>query len=398
MANIVLNTSNVTEIKYVKNGTTTTLTELKYKKGSGTATSVWTASSTPGLTPELGISYNISDRGSYFAVTVTLSKSKTTATTGSFEIVPYGQALLDWGNGATTYSTGNLISFGNSTSVSKTVNIDKSIIRTAGFKITGSDNFVSAEKIGNFPIEIIEDYYDYECPQIESVMCTYLNSSGSEKTRVSGYLLGAYSYATTVTLACFDTNGTQLGSTTTARDPEESAGYSMDLSGWYGGKNLIIKIVGVAFDDSNIFIYDMREDDDQFYYTYVETQFACKTSQKLADPTITLTWSSDYNDMGDGNLREDNVLYLDIQDNNSNVGNVTAYYVVKSGTSTSPHTSLNSLKSFTSGGQTRVSTRISDRKAGYAEVYVSKAGFVSSNTVTATTSGWEDSSDTNTNT
>jgi hypothetical protein len=40
MANIILNTSNVTTIKYVKNGTTTTITELKYKKGSGTATSV----------------------------------------------------------------------------------------------------------------------------------------------------------------------------------------------------------------------------------------------------------------------------------------------------------------------------------------------------------------------
>jgi hypothetical protein len=140
----------------------------------------------------------------------------------------------------------------------------------------------------------------------------------------------------------------------------------------------------------------MREDDDQFYYTYVETQFVCKTSQKLADPTITLTWSYDYNDDGAGNNREDNMLYLDIKDNNPNTGNVTAYYVVKSGTSTSPHTDLDSLKSFVSGGQTQVSTRISDRKAGYAEVYVSKAGFTSSGTVTATTSGWEDSSDTNT--
>jgi hypothetical protein len=255
---------------------------------------------------------------------------------------------------------------------------------------------MSAEKIGNFPIEIIEDYYDYECPQIESVSCRYLYSGGSEKTRISGYLVGAYSYDTTITLACFDTNGTQLGSTTVTRDAEENSGYVIDLPAWYGGKTLLLRIVGVTFDDSNIFIYDMREDDDQFYYTYVETQFVCKTSQKLADPTITLTWSSDYNDDGAGNNREDNMLYLDIKDNNPNTGNVTAYYVVKSGTSTSPHTDLDSLKSFVSGGQTRVSTRISDRKAGYAEVYVSKAGFTSSNTMTATTSGWDEPSDTNT--
>lgn len=395
MANIVLNTSNVTTIKYVKNGTTTNITELKYKKGSGTTTSVW--SSTPDLPPELGISYNMVDNGSYFAITVTLSRSKPNATSGSFEIVPYGQAVLDWGNGATTYSTGNLISFGNSTSVSKTVNINKNIIRTAGFKITGSDNFMSAEKIGEFPIEIIEDYYDYECPQIESVSCRYLYSGGSEKTRISGYLLGAYSYETTITLACFDTNGTQLGSTTVARDPEESSGYVIDLPAWYGGKTLMLRIVGVTFDDPNIFIYDMREDDDQFYYTYVETQFVCKTSQKLADPTITLTWSYDYNDDGTGHNREDNCLYLDIKDNNTNIYNIRAGYTIKSGTSTSSVTDEKDRSTFlNSGEQTRISTRIADRKAGYAEVYVSKAGFTSSSTVTAITSGWEDSSDTNT--
>jgi hypothetical protein len=202
---------------------------------------------------------------------------------------------------------------------------------------------MSAEKIGNFPIEIIEDYYDYECPQIESVSCTYLYSGGTEKTRVSGYLLGAYSYDTTITLACFDTNGTQLGSTTVTRDAEESSGYSIDLPAWYGGKNLILKIVSVAFDDSNIFIYDMREDDEQFYYTYVETQFACKTNQKLAAPTATLTWVYDYDDDGTGQQRENNTLTLSMTDNNTNMVNLGFYYVIKSGTASSPTTRATSM-------------------------------------------------------
>lgn len=395
MANIVLNTSNVTEIKYIRNGTTTTITELKYKKGSGTATSVWTSS--PALTPELGISYNIVDNGSYFAITVTLSKSMTKATAGSFEIVPHGQAVLDWGNSATTYSTGNLISFGNSTSVSKTVNINKNIIRTAGFKITGSDGYKSAENIGEFPITIIEDYYEYECPRIESVSCTYLNSGGVEKTRVNGYLLGAYNYATTVTLACFDTNGTRLGSTTTARDPEESAGYSMDISGWYGGQTLEIKIVGVTFNDSNVFIYDMREDDEQFYYTFVETQFACKTWQTLAAPTATLTWVSDYDDVGDGNLRENNTLILSMTDNNTNMANLGFSYVIKSGTASSPTTRKTAIYApIVAGESGSASTSCYTDKAGQATVHVYKAGFTNSESVVVTTRGWEDSSDTNT--
>lgn len=390
MANIVLNTSNVTKIKYVHDGITTNITEVKYKKGSGTATSVW--SSTPELPPELGINYTIADRGTYFAITVTLSKSKPTATSGSFDIIPYGRAVLGWGDSVAEYSTGNLINFGSSASVSKTINVNKNIIRTAGFKITGSDNFMSAEKIGEFPIVVLEGY-DQECPQITSASSTYLNESGVEKTRVTGIVYSADNYETNITLACFDSAGTRLGSTTLSVLPGDNDTFNIDVSGWYGEQNLILKIVGVEFaNEPNIFICDMREADDQFYYNYVERTFTCKISHILTSPTITLTFISDTLDPGDGNLRDYNHLYLDIKDNNSNKGNVTVYYTVKSGTASSFVTDANlATKSLASGGQTRITIDILERKAGQATVYVSKPGFIESSAVYSTTSDWDDS-------
>ena len=405
MANIVLNTSNVTEIKYVKNGTTTNITEVKYKKGSsGSVISVW-ATSTPSVTQGITCTCTATNVGTYYHLSLIFKRSSVNISDVSVKLETYGTDLLNSSSStfAQTFST----SFGASSGTwSKSIKVQKDTLTRTGFKVSYTDPIKGpVSYTGEFPITSF-DWWD-ACPYIDGSYFQWNRvSSGEEVTTVYTDIQAA-KYDCYVKLHYYLADGGTMVAATTligTSDPlyipaGECDTIEKTLPKWYGGKYIHVEICAVTFPDyPDKFIYlgDLMEEDEQFYYEYLKSPYICTDGRKLADPTITLTWSSDYNDDGAGHNREDNMLYLDIKDNNPNTGNVTAYYVVKSGTSTSPHTELDSLKSFTSGGQTRVSTRIADRKAGYAEVYVSKAGFTSSNTMTATTSGWDEPSDTNT--
>ena len=86
MANIVLNTSNVTEIRYVRNGITTNITEINYKKGSsGSTTPVWSLGLDPTI-QEVTCTHNVIDNGSYYTISMTFTR-KTTSLTSSISVL-----------------------------------------------------------------------------------------------------------------------------------------------------------------------------------------------------------------------------------------------------------------------------------------------------------------------
>ena len=408
MANIVLNTSNVTEIKYVRNGTTTTLTELKYKKGSsGSATSVW-ANSTPSVTQGITCVCTATNVGTYYHLSLIFTRGSVSISDVSVKLEAYGTDLLNSSSYsfAQTFST----SFGASSGTwSKTLQVQKDTLTKTGFKVSYTDPIKGpVSYTGEFPITSF-DWWE-ACPYIERSYFQWNKvSSGAEATAVYTDIQAA-EYDCYVKLRYYLADSNTMGAATTFIGTSESlyipAGecdtIETILPEWYGDRYMRVEICAVTFPDypdKYIYLGDIMEEDEQFYYAYLFTNHICTDGRTLTAPSVTLEWVSDYDDMGDGTIRTNNTLYIDITNNNTTYGTVHFKATTYLGTADDNYALTTNLYANLGPGESkRLSTRVLDYTSGQVILNYSKSGFTGGS-VPATFGNWAGGGDnTNTNT
>lgn len=387
-------------IKYVKNGTTTDITEVKYKKGSsGTATTVWTKSDLPPLpaSQEIACNFQVSDLGESYRIQMTFSKNSSLAG-GSISptVTGSGTRLLS-GSDKLAYMVPTFLSFETSTAAKTLVtDVNKTDVHSSGFTISYNDPTAGeVSYTGNFPMTVLTDYQN-ECPWIERIETEWVDISGAEGTHIDTEVAGASSYSIYVTLSYYDSDGNFLG--TSDRTEILTGNYaiiSKDITGWYGGKSLIIKIHTLEYTSStsNIYMIDMSEEDPQFYEECINVTTTCTTNQKLIAPSVSLEIEHDYDDTGDGNFRTNNNLLITITNNNYQYGYVTFSTESDIGTFSSHFTESGPSKAIAAyGSATLRHSDILDNTSACTRVTYSKAGFVGGGGITTATVGaWDDS-------
>jgi hypothetical protein len=148
-----------------------------------------------------------------------------------------------------------------------------------------------------------------------------------------------------------------------------------------------VEICAVTFPDypdKYIYLGDIMEEDEQFYYEYLYLPYACTDGRALTAPSVTLEWVYDYDDMGDGTMRDNNTLYIDITNNNTTYGTVNFKATTYLGTADDNYALTTKLYAYLGPGESkRLSTKVLDYTSGQVLLEYSKAGFASGS-VTAT--------------
>lgn len=384
-------------IKYVKNGTTTDITEVKYKKGSsGTATTVWTKTDLPPLpaSQEIACNFQVSDLGEYYRIQMTFSKNSSLAGGSISPTVTGGGTSLFSASDKLAYMVPTLLSFETSTA-DKTLatNINKTDVHSSGFTISYNDPTAGeVSYTGTFPMTVLTDYQN-ECPQIIRSAFSWKDISGYEGTQIDATIQGASSYTTYVTLSYYDSNGNFLGtSDRTEVRANDIVDISKDITGWYGGKSLTIKLHTLEYSSStsNIYMIDVSEEDPQFFNEDINCTNTCTTIQKLTAPSVSLEVVYDYDEI-DGNIRTNNTLHISITNNNTTYGSVHMSTKIERGTLSDYGTYTGPSNYFTpSKSSTMTWHEMLDETSARVTVTCSKSGFSAVST-TETVGAWDDS-------
>ncbi len=393
--NITLNSSNVTEVKYKKGGTTTDITEIKYKKGSsGTATSVWTKSVQPA---GISCTCTVEDNGAYYGIHMTFTSYSEDTVTAC--IIGSGTTLM-CSSPVDYYMPQTIASFGTSSTCKLYAEVNKSVVHSSEFKIVYSGNTSTTEHqlIEEFPLEIVD--YDVECPYIQnynSDIVFYWTSTPG--TQIITQVSGAVNYDYYITLRYYQ-GSTYLGqSDVTYVSCGDTTQISKTFNTWYGDKYITVKISSVSCaDDDTIFIMDPYTYDEQFYDEYISPTVSCIDSyHQISAPNVTASIEEMQVDLGQPVDTDAVCLAITNPSSNSEYGTLKYKIELLNGTSTSHqdkgivdsgNIAANGTKYYDSTADFLFQLGATNYEGFYYTVTLYLAGFINTGVTTGTLGSW----------